>query len=64
MDIRWQLWAVIVNNVMSEEEYGSRCLMFKSGRTNVHDDEWGGQASVLTIDLVDKIKKEIRQIAA
>jgi hypothetical protein len=33
-------------------------VMFKDGRTNVHDEEWSGRPSVVSDDLVQSVDKK------
>jgi hypothetical protein len=60
-DIHRELCVVYGPNIMSEGSVRQWCRMFRNGRTNVHDDEWNGQPSVVNDDLVQSVNKKIRE---
>ena len=61
IEIHRQLCKVYGNNVMSEGGVRQWCVMFKNGRTNVHDEERSGRPTIVTDELVAKIKEKIRE---
>jgi hypothetical protein len=44
---------------MSEVTVRQQCRMFKDGQTNVPDEEWSGQPSVVSIDLFRSADQKI-----
>ena len=61
IEIHRQLCKGYGNNVMSEGGVRQWCIMFKNGRTNVHDEEQSGLLTNVTDELVAKIKENIRE---
>jgi [histone H3]-lysine36 N-dimethyltransferase SETMAR len=59
-EIHRELCTVYGPNVMSAGVVREWVRAFKSGRTNVHDEERSGRPSVVTDDLVGKIDEKIR----
>jgi len=45
---------------MSEGGVRQWCIMFKNGRTNVHDEERSGRPTIVTDELVAKINEKIQ----
>jgi hypothetical protein len=62
MEIHHELWVVYGQNVMSEGTVIQWCRMFKNGHTNVHDEDWSGQPSVVSDDLVESVDQKICEI--
>ena len=61
IEIHWQLCKVYGNKVMSEGGVRQWCIMFKNGRTNVHDEERSGRPTIVTDELVAKINEKIHE---
>jgi len=61
IEIHRQLCKVYGNKVMSEGGVRQRCIVFKNGRTNVHDEERSGRPTIVTDELVAKINEKIRE---
>jgi len=64
IEIHRQLCKVYGNNVMSEGRVRQWCIMFKTGRTNVHDEERSGRPTIVTDELVAKIKRFMKTAAS
>lgn len=60
-DIHRQLCTVYGPNVMSEGVVRQWVRFFKSGRTNIHDEERSGRPSVVSNDLVKKVDEKVRE---
>lgn len=60
-DIHRELCAVYGPNIISEGVVRQWVRLFKSGRTNIHDDERSGRPSVASDDLVTKIDERVRE---
>ena len=61
IEIHRQLCKVYGNKVMSEGGVRQWCIMFKNGRTNVHDEERSGRPTIVTDELVAKINEKIHE---
>lgn len=61
IEIHQQLCKVYGNQVMSEGGVQQWCIMFKNGRTNVHDEERSGRPTIVTDELVVKINEKIHE---
>jgi hypothetical protein len=46
---------------MSDGMVRRRCRVFSEGRTNVHDDDRSGRLSLVTANLLDQVKENIRE---
>jgi hypothetical protein len=57
-EIHCELCVVYGQNVMSEGTVRQWCIMFKDGWTNIYNEQWSGQPSVVS-DLVQIIDKKI-----
>jgi hypothetical protein len=60
-DIHCELCVLYGPNIMSEGSVRQWCRMFRNGPTNVHDDEWSGQPSVVNDNLVQSVNKKITE---
>ena len=49
------------NEVMSEGGVRQWCIMFKNGRTKVHDEERSGRPTFVTDELVVKINEKLHE---
>jgi len=61
IEIHRQLCKVYGNKVMSEGGVRQWCIMFKNGRTNVHDEERSGRTTIVTDEVVAKINEKIHE---
>jgi len=61
IEIHRQLCKVYGNKVMSEGGVRQWCILFKNGRTNIHDEERSGRPTIVTDELVAKINEKIRE---
>lgn len=61
IEIYRQLCKVYGNNVITEGGVRQWCIRFKSGRTNVHDEERSGRPSIVTDELVAKVDEKIQE---
>ena len=59
IEIHRQLCKVYGNEVMSEGGVMQWCIVFKNGRTNIHDEERSGRPTIVTDELVAKINVKI-----
>jgi len=46
---------------MSEGRVRQWCIVFKNGRTNIHDEERSGRPTIVTDELVAKISEKIHE---
>lgn len=60
-EIHRQISAVYGQNIMTGGMVRRWVRAFKDGRTNVHDEERSGRASVITEDLVQKVDERVKE---
>jgi len=61
IEIHRQLCKMYGNKVMSEGGVRQWCIIFKNGRTNVHDGKQSGRPTSVTDELVAKINEKINE---
>ena len=61
IEIHRQLCKMYGNEVMSEGRVRQWCIVFKNGRTNIHDGERSGRPTIVTDELVVKINEKIHE---
>jgi len=61
IEIHRKLCKAYGNEVMSEGGVRQWCIIFKNGRTNVHDEERSGRTTIVTDKLVAKINEKIHE---
>lgn len=59
-EIHRQLCQVYGENIITEAAVRQWCIMFKNGRTTVHDEERSGRPSVVTDELICRVDARVR----
>ena len=63
VEIHKQIVAVY-GNVMNQQNVTKRCREFSKGRTDVHDEQMSGRPSLISDNLLRKLKEKFAQINA